>query len=50
MRSLIYVLDEIFDLIELVSEGFPSNYFITHSLSLSLTHLPDMTEIQLKST
>ena len=39
------VLDEIWDLIESVSEGFLTYCSIAHSLSLSR---PDMTEILLK--
>ena len=44
------VLDEILNLIESVSEGFPSYSSIAHSLSLSSTHRPDITEILLKRT
>ena len=42
------VLDEILKLIESVSEDFPSYSSIAHSLSLSHTHHPGMTEILLK--
>ena len=44
------VLDEILDLIESVSEGFPTYSSIAHSLSLSTSHCPDMTEILLNRT
>ena len=44
------VLDEIWDLIESVSEGFLTYSSISHSLSLSSIQYPDMTEILLKST
>ena len=43
------VLDEILNLIESVSEDFPSYSSIAHSLSLSHTQHPDMIEIQLKN-
>ena len=42
------VLDEIWDLIESVSEGFLTYSSIAHSLSLSSKHRPDMTEILFK--
>ena len=42
------VLDEILNLIEAVSEDFPSYSSIAYSLSLSTSHRPDMTEILLK--
>ena len=42
------VLDEILNLIESVSGGFPSYSSNAHSLSLSHTHHPDMIEILLK--
>ena len=41
------VLDEILDLIESVSEDFPTYSSTAHSLSLSTSHCPDMTEILL---
>ena len=44
------VLDEIWDLIETVSEGFLSYSSITQSLSLSTYQCPDLTEILLKRT
>ena len=44
------VLDEILNLIESVSEGFPSYSSIAHSLSLSSVNRPDMTEILMKRT
>ena len=42
------VLDEIWDLIESVSEGFPTYSSSAYNLSLSSAHRPDMTEILLK--
>ena len=44
------VLDEIWDLIESVSEGFLTYSSIAHSLSLSSEHRPDMAEILLERT
>ena len=42
------VLDEILNLIESVSEDFPSYSSIAHNFSLSSARRPDMTEILLK--
>ena len=42
------VLDEIWDLIESVSEGFVTYSSIAHNLSVSSAHRPDMTLIPLK--
>ena len=44
------VLDEILNLIESVSEDFPSYSSIAHGFSLSTSDRPDITEILLKRT
>ena len=44
------ILDGMLDLIESVSEGFPTYFAIAHSFSLSSANRPDMTKILMKRT